>query len=75
MSHTFERSYAGRRLVPRQEAMWRLGIGKQKWHELVCAGRLPISRLGGRIYIRSDLLDELINHPERLDHTHDGWVE
>lgn len=47
--------------------MYRLGIGRQKWHELVRANRIPISRVGGRVVIRSDLLDELIEDPERMN--------
>lgn len=59
--------FTGRRLVPRKEAMWKLGVGRQKWHELVQAGRIPVSQVGGRIFIQSDKLDALIEHPERLN--------
>lgn len=75
MPNTSDHAYAGRRLVPRKEAMWRLSLGKQKWHELVLARRLPILRRGGRVYIRSDILERLIDHPEMLDHGHDGWAD
>jgi hypothetical protein len=57
-----------RRLVPRKECMFRLGnIGKQKWQEHVEAGRIPVSRIGGRIFVKSDHLDDLIEHPEKLN--------
>lgn len=56
-----------RRLVPRKEAIFRLGIGRQKWHELVQAGRIPVAPVGGRVFIKSDLLDDLIEHPEKLN--------
>lgn len=57
-----------RRLVPRKECMFLLGnIGKQKWGELVDAGCIPVRRVGGRIFVRSDELDDLIEHPEKLN--------
>lgn len=56
----------GRRLVPKKEAMYRLSIGRQKWHELVQAHRIPATRVGGRVVIRSDLLDALIDDPDCL---------
>jgi len=62
----------GKRLVTRKEAMFRLGIGRQKWNDLARAKRIPISRVGGRVFIRSDLLDDLIEHPEKLNVSSDA---
>jgi hypothetical protein len=58
--------HAPKRLVPQKEARYRLGMGKQKFCEFANAGVIPIARVGGRIFVRSDVLDELVEHPERL---------
>lgn len=56
-----------RRFIPRKVAMGRLGIGRQKWHELATTKRLPLHRIGGRVFMRSDELEAILENPEVLN--------
>lgn len=56
-----------RRLVARKEAMFRLAMGKQKFDQYAASGAVPTVRVGGRIFVRSDILEDLIENPEKMN--------
>jgi len=62
----------GKRLVPRLEAMVRLGIGHETWNKGVRAGTIPAVKIGGRVFVKSDDLERVLDDPTLLNTQHAG---